>query len=75
MNAKQRETIMRLASAVHETVRETGAQGAPAGPMFAAFQAAGISLHVFEQICAGLVGAGVLTKRGHIYYAVHHEKP
>jgi hypothetical protein len=59
--------LRQIANAVVETVNEQP-QGAPAGPMYLAFMAQGMSLNQFEQITGALVAAGRITRRGDCFY-------
>ena len=56
-------------TAVIETVREAGDTGAPAGILYAAFMAKGMSLANFEAMMGALVTMRKLTKRGHVYFS------
>jgi hypothetical protein len=66
---EQINAVRAVARALFETVKEAGAEGAPAGPMYAACMCTGISLDQFEQIMGALVRTGQLRKEGHVYYA------
>jgi hypothetical protein len=61
--------LRELVDAFEQTVKEAGEDGAPAGPMYAAFMEIGGTLAQFEAVMAALVAAGRLKKRGHIYFA------
>jgi hypothetical protein len=52
------------------TVNEAGDLGAPAGLMYLAFQAHGMSLRTFNAIMDALVEAGRVKKRGDVFYPV-----
>jgi hypothetical protein len=58
---------VQVSKAVIETVNESP-QGAPAGPMYAAFMARGMSLETFEAITGALVDAGRIRRVGHVFY-------
>ena len=61
--------LRELVNAFEQTVKETGEDGAPAGPLYAAFMQQGGTLPQFEAIMAALVEAGRLKKRGHCYFS------
>ena len=62
------QLLRHVAEAIIETVKETGSMGAPGGSLYAAMMTHGFSLSQFEQIMSGLVNAGMLTKRGQLYF-------
>jgi hypothetical protein len=47
-----------------------GPQGAPAGPMYAAFMSQGMTLEQFERMMDAIVKSGRLRKQGHLYFYV-----
>jgi hypothetical protein len=55
--------------AVIESVQAAGSNGAPSGPMYAAFMQYGIDLNAFQSLMDLLVKEGSLTQKGHVYYA------
>lgn len=61
---------VQLCNAVVDAVKEAGPQGAPAGPMYAAFMSVGMSLEQFERMMDLLVKSGRLRKSGHLYFYV-----
>ena len=63
------EALRATAFAVLDTVKESP-EGAPAGPMFLAFQAHGLSLETFEAITGALVSAGKIKRLGDVFYPV-----
>lgn len=70
MNARQAaQAILAIADALLDTVRATGANGAPAGPLYAASMGV-LSLAHFEAIMGALVQSGKVRKSGHVYYIV-----
>jgi hypothetical protein len=70
MTREQAITALKLvADAVVEVVAECP-DGAPAGPMYAAFMQYGMSLDTFEQITDALVQAGKIRKCGHLFFPV-----
>lgn len=70
---QQRDAFIRIASAIIDTVKEMGEQGAPAGIMYAALMGYGCSLNQFESIMSILVRAGKLTKHGDLYFHPLHD--
>ena len=60
--------LLAIASAIIETVRDCP-EGAPSGPLYLAMMEKGCSLEQYEQLMAGLVDAGRLRKKGHLYFA------
>jgi hypothetical protein len=52
-----------------DTVKEMGAQGAPAGVMYAAV-CGRMSLAQFQAVMGALESAGKVRKSGHVYYFV-----
>lgn len=65
----RRAAMQAAITAVIETVREMGDTGAPAGILYAAFMAKGMSLANFEAMMSALVTTEKLTKRGHVYFS------
>jgi len=70
MTADQIQAVRRIGVAILETVRESGALGAPGGHLYAALMAHGCTLHQFEQIMGGLERAGMVRKSGDCYHYV-----
>jgi predicted transcriptional regulator len=68
-----KRTALQIANAVLETVNEAGENGAPAGVMYAAFMAHGMSLAMFEAVTEALVDAGKIVKRNNCFYPVKWE--
>ncbi|MGL6095385.1 MAG: hypothetical protein ACRC7O_06255 [Fimbriiglobus sp.] len=56
--------LVGLIRAVAETIREVGE--APSGTVFAALQAAGVTLTQYERIVQTLVDVKAVEKRGHL---------
>jgi hypothetical protein len=57
-----------LMKAVVETVAEADPTiGAPSGPMYAAFMHVGMSLESYQRLMDGIVGAGLISRRGDCY--------
>lgn len=69
MTPQQIAVVQMLAQAALETVREAGKQGAPSGPMYAAFMQYGMSLEQYTALMGALVRAGKLKQRGNVYFA------
>jgi hypothetical protein len=70
MTEVQAKLLHKVATAIVETVKETGTQGAPGGPLYAALMTTGMTLEQFEGIMNGLVTAKMLRKSGQLYYYV-----
>lgn len=70
LNKEALMAFIQLCDAVCDAVKEAGAQGAPAGPMYAAFMSYGMSLEQFERMMNVLVSAGRLRKSGNLYFYV-----
>lgn len=67
MTSQQAAALRAIAEIVINAVRVAGPMGAPGGHIYAAMMAGGISLSQYQQIMAGLVRAGKLTKHGECY--------
>lgn len=67
MTKQQLQALRFISAAVVESVAAAGELGAPGGTIYAALMAHGCTLNQFEQIMSGLVGAGMLSKSGHLY--------
>ena len=59
--------IKMLADAIVEAVAVAGPLGAPGGTLYSAVMDK-MSADQFNQFMSALVGAGKLTKRGHLYF-------
>lgn len=68
MNVRQRVVLIAIAEALIDAVKAAGPHGAPAGVLYAACMAYGISLDHFQQLMTALVKVGKLTYTGHLYY-------
>lgn len=65
------QTILAMVcDAVVESVTVAGDAGAPAGHLYAAMMAHGVTLDQFTQIMSVLVDLGKLRKSGDLYFAV-----
>lgn len=60
--------LHRVCTLIVESVRAGGPQGTPGGTLYAVLMTWGASLEQYEQIMAGLVGAGKLRKSGELYF-------
>jgi len=73
MNEISRETkvnvLRALLGVMLDTVKEMGAQGAPAGVMYAAV-CGRMNLNQFNAVMGALESAGKVRKAGHVYYFV-----
>jgi hypothetical protein len=65
---QQQAAITMLADAIVEAVKAAGPLGAPGGTLYAAMMAHGITLAQFEKFMSAMVGAGKLTRKGHLYF-------
>lgn len=70
MTLEQIKALKAIADAIIETVALAGPLGAPGGHLYAALMAHGVTLQQYEQIMAGLVRAGKLSKHGECYKVV-----
>jgi len=59
---------MAVVNVITETIEETGPQGAPEGPLYAALMGH-MSLSTFQAIVGALVGAGKIRKSGNVLYS------
>lgn len=66
---RQVEALRALADSIIEAVKAAGPSGAPAGPLYAALMACGMTLDQFETIMNVLVRVGKLRKSGLLYFA------
>ena len=64
------EGMVTLCAIIVEAVKDMGTMGAPSGPMYAALMSTGMTLGQYQTIMDGLVAAGKLKRRGHVYFAV-----
>lgn len=69
MTPQQAKALRAIAGAFIDAVKAAGPLGAPGGVMYAAVMDK-CNIHQFEQIMAGLVGAGKLRKAGDCYHFV-----
>jgi hypothetical protein len=53
-----------------ETIRESGVQGAPLGPMYMAFQTVGMGYDTFMQIIDALEAAGQIRRTSEVAYFI-----
>lgn len=69
--ARQIAAVQALARAIVDSVREADrGMGVPAGPMYAAMMAHGVTLDQFNQLMGVLVRLGKLRQSGDLYFAV-----
>ena len=64
------DAITELCFIIVEAVQDMGPMGAPSGPMYASLMSTGITLDQYQRVMDGLVAAGKLKRRGHVYFAV-----
>jgi hypothetical protein len=69
MTKQQIAAIQAIAGIIVDVVKGNGEQGVPAGTIYAALMAHGITLDQFNQLMGAIVGAGKLRKEGHLYFA------
>ena len=62
--------VVTMVNVIVEAVKETGTNGAPEGPMYAALMAHGCTLDQFNLLVDLAVRAGKLRKRGHLLFAI-----
>lgn len=70
MSEQAKATLQAFSSAIIETVQEAGAQGAPEGPMYAAFMSYGIDLNTFNQLVDYCVRSGKIRRSGNVLFAI-----
>jgi len=63
------EGMAALCAIIVKAVKDMGTMGAPSGPMYAALMSTGMTLDQYQTIMDGLVAAGKLKRRGHVYFA------
>lgn len=66
----QLSSLLKICTAVIDTVRETGSKGAPRGVVFAALQMQGCSLSQFNSLMSMLVSAKKIREEGLLLFAV-----
>lgn len=69
MTPQQIQAVREAGKVLVSTVKEMGAGGAPAGPMYAALMSK-LSLNQFNTMMDTLVKHGYLRQEGHVYYFV-----
>jgi len=62
-------SAVNTARAVFATVAECGPTGAPAGIIYAALMAQGVTLSQYEGLERLLIRTGLVSKRGNVLYA------
>lgn len=67
LTSQQFAAIRAIADAIEDAVKAAGSMGAPGGVLYAALMAHGISLAQFQSLMDAMVGAGRLTRSGHLY--------
>lgn len=67
---KSQEVLQAFSGAIIETVQEAGKQGAPEGPIYAAFMSYGIDLDTFNILVDYCVRSGKIRRAGHVLYPV-----
>jgi hypothetical protein len=65
-----KRVLMQYVGALLETIKESGAQGAPLGPMYMAFQTVGMGYDTFMQIIDALEDAGQIRRTSEVAYFI-----
>lgn len=68
MTTNERQAAVLLIRAIMETIKESGEQGAPEGPMYAAVMGTGCSLNSFNMLIAKLEQAKLVRRSNHVCY-------
>ena len=63
-----KQLLKAIADAIITSVAAAGPMGCPSGTIYAALMTQGCTLEQYEAIMAGLVQAGMLTKKSHLYF-------
>ena len=62
--------LLRLVvNAITETIDDAGPQGAPAGAVYAALMAHGMSYDGFQQLTAAMCEMGRISRRGDLFFS------
>ncbi len=69
MTPQQATALKMICAAVVDVIKCAGDLGAPGGVLYAALMAHGCSLNQFESLMGAMVRAGVVQKRGDLYFA------
>lgn len=62
--------LMQYVNALLETIKESGAQGAPLGPMYMAFQTVGMGYETFMHIVGALEDANQVRVSNHVAFYI-----
>ena len=62
-------SVLAAANAVVGAIKEAGPMGAPAGLIYAALMAQGVTLTQYQGLERLLIRTGLVTKRGDVLYA------
>lgn len=69
MTPAQIELLQKVVGAIKSAIQAGGPMGTPGGTLYAALMAYGCTLSQFETIVGGMVKAGILKRRGDLYFA------
>lgn len=70
---RQQTAIVRIATAVIETIEECGDQGASGGVLYAALMPLGLSFENFQAVMSACVESGRVSQRGQCYFSPRKE--
>lgn len=69
MTPAQIALLQKVVGAIQAAIKAGGPLGTPGGTLYAALMAYGCTLSQFETIVGGMVKAGILKRRGDLYFA------
>jgi len=69
MDQRKLAVLKILVDTLVDTIKESGAMGAPGGVLYAALMTKGFSLEEFEILMRVVVATGRVYKTGHLYFA------
>ena len=73
MSQNQMKALRAIADGIIQACKAAGPLGAPGGHIYAALMSQGCTLEQYNGIMAGIVGTGMLEKRGECYVATGKE--
>lgn len=68
--SQELKDALKVILAVADSVREMGAQGAPEGPMFLAWQQKGGTLSGWQKCLDILILRGIIERKNHVLYYI-----
>lgn len=68
MTKEEAVTAIKIIIELGRVIKECGGEGAPEGPMYAAWMSLGGNLDSFQQALRSLERAGVIERRGFVCY-------